>query len=711
MNTGIEETKLRKEQISKAINRISLARDIKLSKEEIDICYRTIRNYSPLYGLSIPNLKSLVETFTHPSTTLPSSVISSIINSYLSPREVIPDSIVIKIVSSCGTGAGKAQLRVQTLLLRWLVIVIPYLENKSILKKLYGVLFSLLSVEATRTWVIYLLFKSTTRELVRPWRADYLQELREKYGDNQYVLGLLYLYHTYYSGQIILSNAHRLSSNLFANPDLDYERRIASLQTYSSSQPLNDQTCLITNSNRFQATGRLKRQRQIIPDFNYGSSKVYKGAATTPGAKISADRILDLRNFVYKLEKIDMPMQIGSVLREIGTVTRVLVNRGNYSIWKRLNIWLTDALCDPTLLPNDLESLLTSSLNITRYTKDLLFPIEEFLYHYVPIWNGTDYSEVIWNLLCFLPSNNTDRLLTNILEPLFSLSTQDLEHSDNIRERFFRFLTDLLSYWDIRYSPLFGKNAINPALEEITLGIQTLVQFVNSAATLALRILEDSVKVQHEILLFLEVLNSTKFVNDRPTAYLVSPSLYYQLMFNLSPSTYSRFCGVISTIKPIITEFAKSNQNDPVVGFFNSLVMDNCNVLWRGRAFNSQDKSSRGCDIYSGFLEDLKRLIAERGSENLEILFNLSYSPLWSRKCALHFRALENAHPEISARHDGPVSSQSLATLSRRGGLEISILNFRIDFLKQLDNEGFTGINEFLYSSMKNLMSAKKSSL
>lgn len=68
----------------------------------------------------------------------------------LFPREEVAEAVVVTVVGGLGQGNFKPSLTTQALLLRWLFLVFPVLESRSILPRLYGVLFGFLDMMSIR---------------------------------------------------------------------------------------------------------------------------------------------------------------------------------------------------------------------------------------------------------------------------------------------------------------------------------------------------------------------------------------------------------------------------------------------------------------------------------------------------------------------------------------------------------------------------------
>jgi len=90
----------------------------------------------------------------------------------LYPARKVSDEIVLRVVGALGHGQHKPSLTLQSLLLRWLVMVYHLLEKTAILSRTYGVLFNLLDTAAIRPQLCHLLALVTRRKHVRPFRIQ-----------------------------------------------------------------------------------------------------------------------------------------------------------------------------------------------------------------------------------------------------------------------------------------------------------------------------------------------------------------------------------------------------------------------------------------------------------------------------------------------------------------------------------------------------------
>jgi centromere protein I len=197
----------------------------------------------------------------------------------------------------------------------------------------------------------------------------------------------------------------------------------------------------------------------------------------------------------------------------------------------------------------------------------------------------------------------------------------------------------------------------------------------------------------------------------------IPPSLVvYILQFSPSLSILSRLCGVLAGYKrsweavmapPVMRQLTKRERDQ--INTFNGFLMDICNCLWRGRAFGTSDLNAKGCQIprsLQPLLEDYVRGVDSDLA--LASAFGLSHSPLLCMQAISFMRELEDEEAGLRARHAGPVTQASLSQLAIRGGLELTWQEYRLGVLEHLEANGFEGIPELMYNTMKNLMRVRQ---
>lgn len=257
---------------------------------------------------------------------------------------------------------------------------------------------------------------------------------------------------------------------------------------------------------------------------------------------------------------------------------------------------------------------------------------------------------------------------------------------------------------------------------------ESIVQLVSHANQLGLTVLQTS-PTEHTALRVLDFYERAAHLYSngmllRSLQITIPPvTLVYTLQFTTSLAAASRLCAVLAAYKQAFAVYmanatkALGPQYDKAqVNTFNGFLMDICNCLWRGKAFATRDAHARGCAVSPAPAAALTAYVAGlsaasgAGDMTLSSLFTMSYSPLLCLQAADHLRRLEEKEDEdveLHARHAGPVTTRSLAQLARKGGLQLAWQDYRLGVLRHLEENGFGGIPELMYSTMRNLLDAK----
>lgn len=204
------------------------------------------------------------------------------------------------------------------------------------------------------------------------------------------------------------------------------------------------------------------------------------------------------------------------------------------------------------------------------------------------------------------------------------------------------------------------------------------------------------------------------------TLTLPPGTLVYTLLFSPSVAVVSRLCAVLATYRRTL-EAIMDRDGRPLTAYerdhlivFNGFVMDICNCLWRSRAFVTTDPEAQGCGVSEPVVHALADYVAavNGGDLSLAAAFSLSHSPALCLQSITYVRLLEDEAVDrmdgaLQRRHPGPVTQESLAVLSRDGGLSLTWQEYRSGVLKYLEEHDAGGIPDLMYNTMKNLMSSR----
>lgn len=259
---------------------------------------------SDAYETGIPQfpLERLIKLITA-SNTLDQGTTTTLIKN-LYPLERVPSKLITHIVCCLGTASSKPSPATQSLLVRWLILVYDFLDDKTHLSKLYAVLFNCLVISSLRKPLCHLLSSITRRKHVKPFRIQALMELlRSTGGVEKELVSLLRVFKNYYPDIIVGDPGSRRAGLLFKHPDPEWSSHLRLLHD------TNAESIQATQSANFQIVhrGAVKRGKMevIVPDVK--TSRVSRNHT-------SLEELRSVSHFVEKIERIELPNQIISTI-------------------------------------------------------------------------------------------------------------------------------------------------------------------------------------------------------------------------------------------------------------------------------------------------------------------------------------------------------------------------------------------------------------
>ncbi|KAK9450586.1 Mis6-domain-containing protein [Limtongia smithiae] len=426
-------------KISFAIDALQAARSTVISKSAAADHISLLSIHVATYGLSRNDLFTAIDLLTHESSLRLSQALQ--LTRLLYPRDAVDDDVIVMIVGCIGHGQGKVPFQLQAALLKWIVLVQPFLRSQKVLARVYAVLFVYLDYESTRQWLSQLLFIATKRNNIKPWRIQYLMELHNKYRESHHILGLLLLYKEYYP-EIVIDRFTPVRSTLFKYPDTRFREVVNEIRASNNDQqnPVYTRDTLLN-----QIT---KRRRLMIPST---------ASLSVLSSSVTVEELSDLPAFVKNVEKVALPAQLGSVLRDNGMVKQILVNRPSEHAWARVNTWLSFTLHEglaattrasatnsqrERVADDALCEILEKSYELSHYTTTLLLSVDSFFREaFFASWDGgagadSDNNKarerrIVFKLLALLPFRSWHELRRDLLTPLdrifFDARTEDAE--------------------------------------------------------------------------------------------------------------------------------------------------------------------------------------------------------------------------------------------------------------------------------------------
>ncbi|RPB16110.1 Mis6-domain-containing protein [Morchella conica CCBAS932] len=659
-----------------------------LSKSDITDAIEKLSQHASVRGLADDALENLIGILTKTPCYLDQSAISNIVK-VLFPQRKVSEDVVIKIVGCFGQGQSKPSLATQALLLRWLVMVYDILESYTALSQLYGVLFNLLDMITLRSHLCHLLSLLTRRKHVKPFRIQALLEFKRNLGNEQPLNGLLQVFKDYYP-DVIVGDIAPTKVGLFSHPNPEWMQKLLLIQESSAadySGPSEASSFRIVRKVGGQGTKRQKTNHLALPE-------VHTFHATE--ASVTLEEVENVDDFVNKLDKLELPNQLVAALED-PLLRKLLQLKPSDAATSRINNWLAACLSDElrssqTPTPGSADrtaKLLSKILEYTHSTKKLLPAVEGFLYQYLQSWDGKSHKEYILGLLSLLSLRGFEDSSTSSL---------------------INFYTELLHQWRVTY-----RNS--EMLEVEGLALRKYMAHVSQICLAGQVAFPGSSFIPNAILCFYECASSLPWQNGLFRISLPPDQLVYIFLFAGDVMMLSRIAGILSKYKRAFELTLKKSSSDSgpeeypreYVNHFNGFLMDICNLVWRNRAFKAggpeskQDQNAHGCTLPENVISLLNKA-ADSREESLMTLFSLSHSAVLAQLSAECLRGMENAQPNIKARHSGPVTQKSLALLASNGGLVISWPDFRVAVLNSLGRGGLIGISNFMHSTMISLI-------
>lgn len=313
-------------------------------------------------GLSVKTLEDLIDIITLPNELDQASIGAIIRNLY--PTEKVSSDVVVKVVCGLGHGVAKPAFGAQAALLKWLIMVYDVLEDQKVLSRLYSYLFNLLDTVAIRAPLCHLLSLITRRKHVRPHRIQMLLELGRQSANEPPIIGLLRVYKDYYP-DVIVGDATAGRASVFLHPNLEWRDRLAVIQE-AFIQQSQDRKAIRAHTFKVARRGinGVKRSKvSIVPEVH--TSRAHESS-------ITLEEIENVKEFVQKLDKIELPNQLVSVIGD-PLLQKLLSLKSTEITLRRVNNWLEaffeDNASSDEASETKILDMLTAIRDYARYSK------------------------------------------------------------------------------------------------------------------------------------------------------------------------------------------------------------------------------------------------------------------------------------------------------------------------------------------------------
>lgn len=594
----------------------------------------------------------------------------------------------------------------------------------------------------------------------KPWHVQCVVDLFYKFPMDEHLKSLLILFKSQHpsidfknfarNDSYHLNNLGTLNPRIFVYPNFNYLDKLKDIQAINGGivtkeqlgqeQIINDNLRYYDNFN----TSVKKRQRigntqklSEVPDLDV----IEFGNSSNRSNSVSINDIHSLDSLIGNFENIRFininalfnPQKFGNS-RYISDKFKkfyfllhglsIDVEQWEKSI-RKLDYYIRLSILDNNLSIRDLDILCDKIADFFSFTLGLLFLplVKDYLCFKFdsPISSDNEYIHKFENLaqrlkfLKYLPvlefEEFNEDIIQNILTVLDEKSHINAKKSRR-EQALVTFINELVSLFSTWYS-IYAQNSdlelkstifknINGSLPII---YKVLVEkFTESSITLQILLLR--------IFTFIQSLDSyhlNEFINA--LTIVLPQSLFYPLILSNNPLIMSEACGYMAFCKTY-----KFKEHDIAYkNLQNSYIMDTLNFVWRDKSFYYDEDStafSRAMFLDPEFLKNLRKLNIFNFSEllSLHIVGNIFHNPCWSFITTQIIREIEDKTENITIRHAGPITEESVSKLTHISGVEWLPMNYdelKLQVLRSLDSLGYTGIADLLFSSLKTLMNKR----
>ncbi|KAG1177052.1 hypothetical protein G6F70_007003 [Rhizopus microsporus] len=602
--------------------------------------------------------------------------------SLLLPRNNVPEWCVTRIIARIPNNSVKLNKR----LLQWIISIYDMIESDNEqYNNLYPVLFHYLTIAGIRTELCHLLYYMTRKNRVTKYRVKKLKEMIDKEKDNIALIALLMVYKSYDDSIEISENVRLRGAIAFEHPDPETKNNLMNIRMLWSN---NDETGLYRPPITLGSTSvpRNKRKRNQDPQELKKATIQFRN--------------LDVQEVLRMAEHIDqfkLSEQLDRML-ENRILQHVIVCRPDSSLISRMGYWLDQKLLYLVRWANpkdigktEFREFLQKLIKLTQFTKAQLPIIEDFLREYLKIWNGYEFQEEVFELVTFLKPNEYQG--TEWLKNWALLDWdkhKKLEQDEQAEMDQVTWLFKGLSF-DTDYFH----------------SMQQFVLHVDKLCTLGLLQEKDHPLLQHASLSFFELVSSISIQHNIPRIITPAAPFVYRHFFSTSAMAHSRICNIIYQYKMAFEQSEdqlEDHQTEEYLSSFNTCMLNVCNALWKTISIQGEQPPF---DLPAVTVERLFERCQERGTD-VQRALSITQSAALIGFSKRFMKALEEQETNHQVMHHEPITANSLAKLGQEGGMSLSYQDYRIRYLDHLYEQGFTGIYNLLYSSMKSLINKRK---
>ncbi|SCU94382.1 LAME_0F07250g1_1 [Lachancea meyersii CBS 8951] len=294
-------------------------------------------------GISASNLNGIID-FLCENSQISTSTKGFLIKEALIPNGKVPRSTVYAILRCLGTRSQSTPDKLetsrvlQTELCKWLVHVYTYMDDYTVFEETYSEWFQLWQLDFLQHWITYLLFWSTTRHLVRPWRVRLLSSVGANSGYSNAKACATLVLEKFYS-LVPDTRIYDAISQLKCN-----NRRLKTLK-----RPLWDEVFIsrwnsivkrsygLSGPPLYSLFEKLSNQLSLS-----GVERKSHSSETDSGKMVPLNSVVTLGRLAEKLEYLMVPIDVEDVIKtkDQSCLAFIATLEPSDKFWRRLSQWI-----------------------------------------------------------------------------------------------------------------------------------------------------------------------------------------------------------------------------------------------------------------------------------------------------------------------------------------------------------------------------------
>ncbi|XP_032994155.1 LOW QUALITY PROTEIN: centromere protein I, partial [Lacerta agilis] len=548
------------------------------------------------------------------------TVISTRLLKNLIPISVITEDSVISAVSwLC---ACKCSSDIQVLILKWLIVMYDFIDQKENINAVYGFFFNFLQYDKLLPFACHVLCLLTRIENVKPFRVRKLLDLHDRMGSQCSLQTLLWKYKSFAPEMVtitlptktkvrMLSNeicavlccaveicAGRLAEydimpfRTFSHP---WKTAIDNIKQRIHGTPSASQLTL--KYMEYPQSQKRARNTKLIPPVC--SSNAGSLAESKKHKFVSLEQLQTFPQLLQNIQYLEPPAQIGSVI--VNPLLLHYFSLKDKSVPRRMHYWMAYTLKEgcPWYKMMNQEDELNFKVFLEEVFKAECFlqmgflACEEFLWKSLRFWDGCCCQSQVLQLVRWISPSSFSEMKTYLYRPLLKLfSTSSLCFKYEVLESLRELLLNMLNcHMQADMATESNVDVLNTTQFDPESSLEELIHFVNRLSTVGLCLENNSTLLMNVILDFYETVSDIYVKYRLPLVVLLPSGVFYPALLSMSSATLDQLCYIMYRYRINLLAAKRSHNTEKfkliyeTCQEYNQKLSTIAGYLWTSQAF------------------------------------------------------------------------------------------------------------------------------